>query len=320
MKVCFIVGAYPKVIGGAEFQAMLLAEALRYKYEIFYISCNEFEDGEIALNGLKVYQVKISSTDRNTFYLKIFYRIQTILQKERPDKIYHRAVVPYSVLLARFASKRNIDFITHIASEHSLTFNTSISSKLKLWCLRKLCLYSKRVIVQTQQQYDMLSSSVNIRGVLLPNFQERVHALSATNNSGIKKVVWIGKSTPIKQLELFLQVAESCSNLNTQFVCIVKRLQDDYSKALFKRAFQLPNLTLIEGKENDFINAFLAKETFLLINTSMSEGFSNTFIQAWMRGVPVISLNSDPNNLLVEENLGSFCEGNLSMIKKYIEH
>jgi len=42
----------------------------------------------------------------------------------------------------------------------------------------------------------------------------------------------------------------------------------------------------------------------LLVNTSLIEGFSNTFIEAWLHGLPVITLEVDPDNLIKEHSLG----------------
>lgn len=66
-----------------------------------------------------------------------------------------------------------------------------------------------------------------------------------------------------------------------------------YSDTLSTRIALLDNVTYLGERDNGYINNLLEIQADLLVNTSDSEGFSNTFIQAWLRGIPVLSLNSN---------------------------
>jgi glycosyltransferase involved in cell wall biosynthesis len=70
-----------------------------------------------------------------------------------------------------------------------------------------------------------------------------------------------------------------------------------------KEAKSLPNIDFL-GEVSPFEMEKWFQETKIFLNTSSSEGFPNTFLQAWMNGVPVLSLDIDPDNLIEYNNLG----------------
>ena len=126
-------------------------------------------------------------------------------------------------------------------------------------------------------------------------------------------IVWIGNARPVKQLEVYLQLAALFSESDYQFHIIGKVPDSHYGKQLLGAIRSASNITYHGSQENDFVNAFLM-QAGLLVNTSVSEGFSNTFIQAWMCGTPVLALNSDPDGLLEIHDIGLNCHADKSLL------
>ena len=89
-------------------------------------------------------------------------------------------------------------------------------------------------------------------------------------------------------------------------------------KNIFKELMKKKNIILI-GRKSRKETLELISNARALINTSYYEGFSNTFLEAWAAGVPVISLNVNPGNVLEKYHLGICCEGDLNRMKQSIE-
>jgi glycosyltransferase involved in cell wall biosynthesis len=120
------------------------------------------------------------------------------------------------------------------------------------------------------------------------------------------KIVWIANFKYLKQPEIFIRLAKDISKLsyNCEFIMIGSPSFDlQWQYSLEKQIGLLQKLIYIGEKTNDEVNQILA-ESHILVNTSRYEGLPNTFIQAWMRGVPVISLNSNPDGLLKGSKMG----------------
>lgn len=255
-------------------------------------------------------------------------RIYKILKKEKPDYVYQRVLKFMSYYVAKFQKRLNYKHYIHIADLYSLSFsNKDIKNRIKQFFFKKTLKYNPDFIAQTKEQVRVLTQYEKTPILQIYNMHQAplidVQAAVKEKVETVKKhVVWVANIKPIKQLELFLKIAENLSKYDELHFDIIGNVQDvAYSTPLLEKINQLPNITHYTDKDNEFVNDYLQKHAFLVVNTSISEGFSNVFIQSWLRGVPVFSLNSNPDNLFdTYSYLGKHFNGSLEQLSSTITH
>ncbi len=130
-------------------------------------------------------------------------------------------------------------------------------------------------------------------------------------------VLWVANLAQSKRPENFVELARLGKGSGLRFVMIGSRGDPDYLKALFKD--QPGNLEWLGQLPFEETLTWFDRAAFF-VNTSIpeGEGFPNTYIQAWLRGVPVISLAVDPDNVIEENSLG-FLAKDVSIIYDIIK-
>jgi hypothetical protein len=163
-----------------------------------------------------------------------------------------------------------------------------------------------RIIVQTESQREALRRHFGREGVLIRN---PVHASLEDPRHWPPRgqrefVLWIGRADDFnKRPMLFLEMARDCPDL--QFVMIASRT-DEASFLALEQA-RPANLRLLEHVPSQDIWDWLRRAR-VLVNTSRFEGFPNTFLQSAVMGVPVVSLEADPDGMLAGHGCG-ICAG-----------
>lgn len=122
-------------------------------------------------------------------------------------------------------------------------------------------------------------------------------------------VLWIGKADEVKRPELFLELARRLSA--HRFVMVLN--PSDPARGRAVRASRPPNVTIVDRLPLAEAEAWVASAA-ALVNTSRHEGFPNTFLQAGKHGVPVASLEVDPDGLLGTTGCGLFARGDLARL------
>lgn len=160
------------------------------------------------------------------------------------------------------------------------------------------------IVVQTQDQATLCLDEFDKAAEIIKN---PIHLLKKhTKNAVIDEpyVLWIGKSDRVKQPRPVIALAKK--HPDVPFVLLMNKS----SPTLFAKIVETApeNVRIIERLDFDEAEKLFLGASVLL-NTSRFEGFPNTFLQAGKYGVPVLSLNVDPDGILSKENCGICAQG-----------
>lgn len=293
--------------GGAELQISYLVEALikNEGYNISYIySSNKNLPQD---NNVDLYP--IPRKKKIKFLGQAWFRYKKdILEKLyeiKPDIIYTRGQY-WIDIAAEYAVKNNIKHIHAIASDNDVVRRMLRGTFFPLDKQIENCLVNKgiknctKLIVQNKFQQNTLHKRFNVESLLINQMTPFVNADLLPQKAEKINIVWIANLKPTKRPELFINLANSLSDYSDRiemFMC--GRFDEQYSDTLSK----CKNVKYLEELPQNEVFELLNK-SHILVNTSTHEGFSNTFVQAWMRKVVVVSMESNPNNAITDNNLG----------------
>jgi glycosyltransferase involved in cell wall biosynthesis len=165
------------------------------------------------------------------------------------------------------------------------------------------------IVCETEDQCASLEARYGRRGVLIRTGHEIPDRLPAGAEEGKKSgVLWVGRCLPLKQPEVFLDLAARVPNESCDMLVMRDNEHPDLWQRVWDRGAAMPNVTLhrspVPWAE---VNRLFANAK-LFVSTSTYEGFPNTFVQAAMAATPVLSLNVDPDRVLTKHRIG-FCAG-----------
>lgn len=307
---------YKKHCGGTEVQLNILSKAmLSMGWEVHYVTSDI--DEKIVDEGIVYYPFRIGSS-----VLRSYRRFASLLNGINAEVYYQRGRKKFTYLLGRysresdkycvFAAALDLDF--YYSRFGKLSLNRSIktyyallkwmpSDILTFWALKQFDL----VLSQNEIQRDGFKKYCNIKSEIFINLHEKPLSKECLNFFDKKKtILWLANIKQIKRPEFFLDIVKRLSDKPYEFVmagAIQEKKYRDIIENVRKKSPNFSYLGRIPFKKTNELFA-LSK---VFINTSLIEGFPNTFIQAWLMGVPVVTHQLDPDNIIAENGLGYCC-------------
>lgn len=154
----------------------------------------------------------------------------------------------------------------------------------------------------TREQSRMLQRTEKIK----PYVMAPLIAPAAPPEQREFEAVWVGELEPWKQPEYFFRLAATLPNQS--FTLYGTPRKTEYLESLVEKTRNLPNLAFQNSVPFAEIGRFIARAR-LLVNTSRYEGFPYAIAMALAAGVPVASLNVDPDGIIEANQLGVFSRG-----------
>jgi len=282
------------VTGGAERQQWLLARALvKYGHEVVVYSL---------ANDAKEMQKIEGVTFKWMTPLSPIFAWPRIASVEKADWWYWRGqdyYLGYLGLITRLSSTR---LLFACAFDTDCIPFQALTRRKYLWIFYALgLLLSTRILVQHMGQFNLLCPWLQKKARLVPSLAG--DAAPIANRADY--VAWVAVLREPKRPHLVAEIARQLPNVRF-VVCgsaSTHRTSEGYSKKAMQLLRSCPNIEY-RGQVSPEEAQSVIRNAGLLLSTSNIEGFPNTFLQAWEEGVPVVSLELDPDGVIDKYKLG----------------
>ncbi|MCF8076236.1 MAG: glycosyltransferase family 4 protein [Desulfotignum sp.] len=324
--ICFII---PKFLyesqGGAELQSYYIArELINRGWEAHYI--REYMYPEFPKNyekdGIFIHSIPFLHPQLRFLNTTCLFKV---MQNIMADVWYCRATISYLFPVYWNARKLRQGKVVWACSHDKEIRGVKAAKPIiqMAWNLNQAIFRAvlpriNHILLQTQDQKNLLKKHFRLSGRIIYNAHPKVTGCSALTDN--QTIIWVGRLQTWKRPELFIALANHFKKKPYQFIAVGIPIEGcgHLEASLRETDKALPNFKFTGELQNAKV-CRLITQARLLVCTSDHEGFSNTFIEAWARGVPVISLKVDPDNLLTQKKLGVVSKS-FEQLCKDVEH
>lgn len=302
---------FEQSFGGAEIQVRYLHDAcLAAGWEVHFI----YEEKGKPINPRN--QVFLHPIKRKVLYKGcgkgwFLYKnqIQQALNKIQPDVIYTRLGNSWVGFAAQYAKAHGIRHIHALASDNDVEKRLGhrpfypFFSQIETYWMNDGLKNATRLIAQNEYQQTKAKLRFGQEAIIVNQMTPSVSEDTIQKDNSILKVLWVANFKRTKQPELFVKAVKTLTETidNVEFY-MCGRAPKEYER-LMAEIEHIPHLHYLGPLSLEEVFDLMSK-SHILVNTSEFEGFSNTFVQAWMRKMMVISMHSNPNEIITKQRIG----------------
>ncbi|MBU8923154.1 MAG: glycosyltransferase family 4 protein [Bacteroidales bacterium] len=329
MKVCFFSPtAYgyfnpdrEKWAGGAETQQFFIARRMiENGISVSFITGDHGQpDVEIYDDIEVIKSFRPFTGNRKLRFIPDMLKVKRAMEIADADVFNQRSTSFYTGQLAWFAHRLGKMFSFSIGIDYNCYADCQGHLSFPMTALYRYGILSAdAIIAQTEKQRLLLKNNLGIDSTLIRNgipLGSDVSTPSPTPSSDYSTsgpisrrpdYLWVGSFRRRKRPELFLELARRMPEAS---FTIIGGGGDDqaFHEEIVREIATLENVVYPGFMKPGDIDAFYSR-AYAYVNTSTLEGFPNTYLHSWKYGVPVLTIEIDPDSLIEDNGIGS-CTG-----------
>lgn len=170
--------------------------------------------------------------------------------------------------------------------------------------------FADAVVVQSKDQVALARKRFpSLRRVVqIPSFAEPATTAAAEERPRREAFLWYGRCVAQKEPMRYVALARALPEARFLMIPVPEGRSSGELDEVQAAARELPNLELLDPMPHDRLSALISSAV-AVVNTSVLEGMPNTFLEAWARGVPVLTLRFDPDDVVARHALGISAQG-----------
>jgi len=324
IKVCFFIGrAYPLfkkidgVFGGAEIDLYLLALefAKKGEYDVDFMLGDYGQKDIEEVDGVKLIRCKYLHVEKsNNLYGKIAKRLKFIylLFKSDADVFFTETGSEFAGYMAIISRLRKKFMVYRTAHDSECNGDLIKESGYDGKMFAKGIKLFDMIIAQNQVQKKMWLENEGRESVVVGNGHKIRSQGVGINHK--KHILWVGRCVDWKQPEKFVDIAKQIPEKEFLMILLGENELGDKVRA---EAKDMNNLEIIDFVPFTEIQKYY-DDASCFVSTSDMEGFPNVFLQSCLGSTPIVSLNVDPDNFILENKLGYIANGDMEGVVGFL--
>jgi glycosyltransferase involved in cell wall biosynthesis len=300
-------------MGGAEVQATMIAHALKAKgLRVAHVVYPVPEPRRVDASSPALVERSDWQGDRRLGQLAETRAIWRSLARADADAYIVRGSGGHVLAASAFCRARRRRFVFSSSSELDFDFERPDRNRRMLQVYKaSLRLGGAQLALQTERQRELaLRAFPDGDPVVIPSFAEPAPSANGTGDY----FLWVDRLVEYKLPDRYVELAEALPEARFRMIgSAMSETPPGMAERIEAAAERLPNLELLPPRPRSELLEEM-RGAVAVVKTSRIEGMPNGFLEAWARGVPVLSLNVDPDAKIANNDIGVAAGGSMERL------